>query len=338
MEFLRNYLLKEKNTFNIDARAKLYVAPTSIEELRTVVTNEILKNEQLLILGGGSNVLFVSDFNGLVVQPDILGKEIIKETENEVWVKSNAAEDWDELVAWTVNQEFGGLENLSLIPGSVGACPVQNIGAYGVEVAELIEKVEAIEISTGKLLEFSNAECEFGYRNSVFKNKLKGKFIITSVIFKLQKCPEFKTHYGSVNAELKKIGDVSLPSIRQAVINIRESKLPIPEIIPNAGSFFKNPVVDNKKFSTLKEKFPEIVAYQTDEGSYKLAAGWMIDYLGWKGKTYGGAAVHEKQALVLVNKNNAAGNDVVELAKRVRQSVNEMFGVELEFEVNLIGD
>ncbi len=337
MEILRNYSLKEKNTFAIDANAKLFVAPKTINELQAVLADDILKKEPLLILGGGSNMLFVSDFDGLVVHPNLHGKGIIKETEDEVWVKAHAAEDWDEFVAWNVNLGYGGLENLSLIPGSVGACPVQNIGAYGVEVAELIENVDAIEISTGKLHEFSNAECEFGYRNSVFKNKLKGEFIIISVTFKLQKYPEFKTHYGAVNAELEKIGNVSLASVRQAVINIRESKLPKPEITPNAGSFFKNPVVNMEKFIALKEEYSEIVAYQIDEDSYKLAAGWMIDYLDWKGKTFKGAAVHEKQALVLVNKNNATGNEVVELAKKIQRSVNDLFGVSLEFEVNLIG-
>jgi UDP-N-acetylmuramate dehydrogenase len=302
MDILRNYSLKEKNTFAIDAKAKLFVAPKSIDELKAVLANEALKKEPLLVLGGGSNILFISDFDGLIIYPSLCGKEIVMDTENEVWVKANAAEDWDEFVSWTVDLGYGGLENLSLIPGSVGACPVQNIGAYGVEVAEVIENVKAVEISTQKLHEFSNEECEFGYRNSVFKNKLKGKFIITSVTFKLQKHPEFKTHYGAVNAELEKIGDVSLSSVRQAVINIRESKLPKPEVTPNAGSFFKNPVVGKEKFKSLEEKYPEIVAYKADDVSYKLAAGWMIDYLGWKGKTFGGAAVHEKQALVLVNK------------------------------------
>ncbi|NJO88705.1 MAG: FAD-binding protein [Chloroflexia bacterium] len=221
MEILRNYSLKGKNTFAIDVCTKLYVGPKSIDELRTLLTDETLKKEPILILGGGSNMLFVRDFNGLVIQSDIRGKEIMNETEDEVWVKAYSAEDWDEFVAWTVNLGYGGLENLSLIPGSVGACPVQNIGAYGVEVADVIEKVEAVEISTGKLHEFSNTECEFGYRNSVFKNKFKEKFIIISVTFKLQKHPEFKTHYGAVNAELHKIGEVSLLSIRQAVINMQ---------------------------------------------------------------------------------------------------------------------
>ncbi len=337
MNILKNYSLKDKNTFGISAKAKLFIAPKSVEELQTVLTNKSLKNEELLILGGGSNMLFVSDFDGLVVHPDIYGIEVVKETKDHVFVKAFAAEDWDEFVAWTVNRGFGGLENLSLIPGSVGACPVQNIGAYGVEVADVIDKVEALDVDTGKLHEFLNPDCEFAYRNSVFKNQLKGKFIITSVFFKLSKCPQFKTHYGAVEAELEKLGEVSLQAVRQAVINIRESKLPDPDDCPNAGSFFKNPVVGKEKYDSLKEKYPEIVAYQINEENYKLAAGWMIDYLSWKGKTHGGAAVHDKQALVLVNKNNASGKEIIELAKKVQGAVYEGFGVDLEFEVNIIG-
>ena len=226
---------------------------------------------------------------------------------------------------------------LLVFPGSVGACPVQNIGAYGVEVGDVIEKVEAIEVLTGKAHEFTKGECQFAYRNSIFKSSLKGKFIITSVNFKLSKKPILKTHYGAVEEELKKLGEVNLRNIRQAVINIRESKLPNPDEMPNAGSFFKNPVVSKNDLNTIKRKFPDVVAYKVDEGNYKLAAGWMIDRLGWKGESHGGAAVHDKQALVLVNKNGATGKDILELAKKIQESVLENFNVKLECEVNIIG-
>lgn len=336
MEIKNNYSLKEKNTFALDAKAKLFAAPKSIDGLKKLLQNEELKKEALFVLGGGSNVLFLNDFDGLVIQPLLFGKEIVAQDESHVLVQAKAAEDWDGFVEWTVNQGFGGLENLSLIPGSVGACPVQNIGAYGVEAGDVIEKVEAIEIETGKLHSFKKEECEFAYRNSIFKNRLKGKYIITSVYFSLSKKPAFKINYGAVKQELEKMGGLSLQSVRQAVINIRKSKLPEPEECPNAGSFFKNPMVSKDHLEQLQIKFPDIVSYKVDESNYKLAAGWMIDKLGWKGESHGSAAVHDKQALVLVNKNNASGAEIIELAKKIQQSVVDTFNVELEMEVNVV--
>jgi len=338
MEVQKNYSLKEKNTFGIDAKAKLFAAPKSVEELELIFTFDDFKSEKLLILGGGSNMLFTSDFDGFAIHPEIFGRNIIFEDENNVIVLANASEDWDGFVEWTVNKGLGGLENLSLIPGTVGACPIQNIGAYGVEVGDVIEKVDAIEISTGKLHQFTNDECRFEYRNSIFKSILRGQFIITSVYFKLLKEPNFKIHYGAVEEELKKLGTVNLKNIRQAVINIRESKLPDPTNTPNAGSFFKNPVVSKEHLENIQKDYPEIVSYKIDDDNFKLAAGWMIDKLGWKGQCHGGAAVHDKQALVLVNKNNASGKEIIELAQKIRQSVIDNFKVELEFEVNVIGN
>lgn len=336
MEIYKNYSLKDKNTFGIDSKAKLYVAPSNLRELAEVVMNRTFDTEPQLILGGGSNMLFVSNFDGLVIHPQLFGKELVEQNKDYVLVKAMAGEDWDTFVEWTVKNGYGGLENLSLVPGTVGACPVQNIGAYGVEVADTIEKVEVMVRKTGEIKELDAKECKFAYRNSIFKTERKGQFIITSVYFKLTKQPQFKTHYGAVEAELEKLGEISLQTVRQAVINIRESKLPDPEKCPNAGSFFKNPAVSKEKYNDLKKRYPEIVAYKIDEGNYKLAAGWMIDYLGWKGKTHGGAAVHDKQALVLVNRNNATGSEIIELAEKIQNSVYESFGVQLEFEVNVV--
>jgi UDP-N-acetylmuramate dehydrogenase len=335
MDIKNNFSLKTYNTFSIDVIAKYFISPQSIEELKLVIENDDFKRLKKLIIGGGSNILFKQDFEGLVIHPSIKVKSVINKNEESVLIKAGAGENWDEFVEWAVNNSFAGLENLSLIPGTVGACPIQNIGAYGVEVGELIEKVEAIELKTGIFREFSNLECNFGYRNSIFKKELKDQCIITAVYFRLNLKPEFKTHYGSIQDELKKYGELNLLNIRRAIIDIRQSKLPDPEIIPNAGSFFKNPVVPVKQAEQLKSKFPGIVCYKAEEGFEKIAAGWMIDYLDWKGKTHKGAGVHEKQALVLVNKQNATGEAIIELASLIKESVCQTFGLELEFEVNI---
>jgi len=337
MKRFENISLKDKNTFGLAAKAKQYIAPESFDELYEMLNDKELIGKPYFILGGGSNLLFVNDFDGLIIHPQLFGKEIIEEEENNVTIKAYAAENWDNFVEWTVEHGFGGLENLSLIPGTVGACPVQNIGAYGVEVADVIEKVEAVEIETLATREFSLEECQFGYRNSVFKNELKNKYIITAVYFRLSKKPTFKIHYGAVEEELKKLGSVNLTTVRQAVINIRQSKLPDPESVPNAGSFFKNPVVNEKHVINLKEKFPDLATYPAGDKQFKIAAGWMIDKLGWKGREFKGAAVHDKQALVLINKNNATGQQIIELAETIRKDVYENFEVNLEFEVNIIG-
>jgi len=336
MKVYTNYSLKNYNTFGIEASAQYFIAPITIEELYEVLQMTEFAIKKKLILGGGSNILFTNNFDGLVIHLQNKGKKIISENNNETLIKVQAGENWDEFVEWTVNKGYGGLENLSLIPGNVGACPIQNIGAYGVEVGDCIEKVETIEISSHKIKDFTNADCEFGYRNSAFKNQLKNQYIITSVYFKLSKSPILETHYGSVEEELKKMGEISLKTVRKAIINIRESKLPNPSEMPNAGSFFKNPIVSKKQADKLKEKFPEINLYRTETSDIKLAAGWMIDYLGWKGKTFEEAIVHNKQALVLINKGNANGNQIINLAEKIRSDVYENFGVMLEFEVNIV--
>ncbi len=336
MEVHKNFSLKNYNTFAIEAFAKYYVAPSTIDGLQNVLSKPNYNTEKKLILGGGSNMLFINDFDGLVIHPRIMGKSITTENKDDVIIKAFAGENWDDLVEWTVEQGFGGLENLSLIPGTVGACPIQNIGAYGVEAGDCIEKVETIEIFSGEIKEFRKTNCQFGYRTSVFKNQFKDQYIITAVNFKLSKNPILKTHYGSVEDELKKMGDISLSSVRKAIINIRESKLPNPLEIPNAGSFFKNPIVSVEHAGRLKQEFPEISTYKTETSDIKLAAGWMIDYLGWKGRSLGDAGVHEKQALVLINKNNATGDQIIKLAEKIREDVFQTFEVMLEFEVNMI--
>jgi UDP-N-acetylmuramate dehydrogenase len=336
MELKNNFSLKSFNTFSIDVKARHFAAPETIEELRQILNNQELSNLKTFILGGGSNILFTDDFDGLIIHPSIKGKSIVKSDHDYVYVKAGAGEIWDEFVEWTVNNSYGGLENLSLVPGTIGACPVQNIGAYGVEVGELIEKVEAIDLKTGILREFSREECKFDYRNSIFKHELKGQYLIVTVYFKLCLNPEFKTHYGSVQQEIQQLGEINLINIRKAIIKIRQSKLPDPELLPNAGSFFKNPIIPDEQAYLLIKKFPGIVHYNATDGYKKIAAGWMIDYLSWKGKVHKGAAVHENQALVLVNKNNASGKEILELANKIQESVFKEFGINMEFEVNIL--
>lgn len=336
MEIKKDFSLRKFNTFNIDVKAKYFAAPTSADELIELILQNGIKAEKSLIVGGGSNLLFVTDFDGLILRPEFKGITIESENTENVIVQAYASEDWDGFVEWTVKKGFGGLENLSKIPGVVGACPVQNIGAYGVEVGELIEKVEVIELSTGKTYFINKDACQFEYRNSIFKHKAKGKYVIVSVFFKLLKKPQFKTHYGAVGEEIKRLGEISLSNIRTAIINIRDSKLPDPDKLPNAGSFFKNPVVGKAKKEYLEKTYPNIVAYKVSENEFKIAAGWMIDYLGWKGKSVGGAAVHQEQALVIVNKNNATGEEIVSLATKIKEDVYRAFEIELEFEVNII--
>jgi UDP-N-acetylmuramate dehydrogenase len=294
-------------------------------------------NELLLILGGGSNILFTEDFQGTILYPAIEGIQIEKENAESVVISVGAGVNWDSLVEWCVGSGFGGFENLSLIPGNAGATPIQNIGAYGVEIKDRIEKVRTVSILDGTIREFSNYECRFGYRDSIFKNELKGKYVVTRVFYNLTKNPLLNLGYGALKTETEKLGPLSLENVRQGVINIRRSKLPDPEITGNAGSFFKNPVVNNLIAEKLKKEYPTIPSY-TDSSDYtKLAAGWLIEQCGWKGQKSGKAAVHEKQALVLINTGNATGKEIFELSEKIRQSVYETFGVELKREVEVIG-
>ncbi|MGC6285011.1 MAG: UDP-N-acetylmuramate dehydrogenase [Polaribacter sp.] len=334
MEFHSNFSLKNYNTFGIDVKAKKFVSISTLEELKEVLSIE----NEIFLLSGGSNMLLTKDIDKTVVHIDLKGITILEESNDQVVVEVYAGEDWHQFVLWCVNHDFGGIENLSLIPGNVGTCPIQNIGAYGVEVKDVIESVETIEIKSGKTKTFSNSECEFGYRNSIFKNTLKGKFVITKVRFKLTKVKHnLNTSYGAIESELSSnnIQNPTIKDISNAVIAIRQSKLPDPKEIGNSGSFFKNPVISKSHFERLQEKYPKIPSYPIDEFSVKVPAGWLIETAGFKGKRFGEAGIHDKQALVLVNHGNACGQEVFKVAKHIQSKIYIDFGIELEIEVNV---
>jgi UDP-N-acetylmuramate dehydrogenase len=333
-----NISLKPYNTFGIDASSKYFTSIQSLEHIRELFESSVYKSNERLILGGGSNLLITKNINALVIKNDLKGIEVVKETTDSVFVKCAAGEAWHDFVVFCISKNYGGLENLSLIPGCTGASPMQNIGAYGVEIKDTFYELQAIHMETGEMKTFSNRDCEFGYRESVFKRKLKDQFIITSVTFQLSKQPVFHIEYGAIKQELDamKISDLSIQSISQAVINIRSSKLPNPKEIGNAGSFFKNPEVSASEFERLKNEFSNLVAYPLDNGNYKLAAGWLIEQSGLKGYRKGDAGVHKLQALVLVNYGAATGNEIYDLSTHVLQTVKTKFGVDLEREVNII--
>lgn len=338
MNIQENTSLKKYNSFGIDVSAKYFVECSSVNDFKEILSNQKYVDSEKLILGGGSNLLFTKDFNGIVLKNNLKGIELIKEDDNFFFVKVAAGEVWHEFVMYCIQHNYAGLENLSLIPGNVGASPMQNIGAYGVEIKDIFYELEALNIAEKTIQTFSNSDCKFGYRESVFKRILKNKFIITSVIFKLNKKAKFNTSYGAINAELEKMGvkELSIQAISKAVCNIRGSKLPNPAEIGNAGSFFKNPEVVKSKFEFLQMRFPNIVGYELSTKNVKLAAGWLIEQCGWKGKTIGEAGVHKLQALVLVNYGNAKGNEIFDLSQKIVDSVKNKFGVELEREVNII--
>jgi UDP-N-acetylmuramate dehydrogenase len=333
---LRNIALKNYNTFGIHLKADYFISVKSEKEAISVFSRPGSLKEPVFILGGGSNLLFTKNFQGTIIHPEIMGIKKVEQKPDYIIVSSGAGVPWDYFVEWTVNKGFGGLENLSLIPGMVGAAPVQNIGAYGVEVKDTIEKVRAISLTNGSVKEFSNEECRFGYRDSIFKDDLKGKYLITKVFFKLLINPSFNTIYGSLKEETEKLGRISLHSVREAVIKIRSGKLPDPSQIGNAGSFFKNPVISKSVAEKLRQKYPLIPCYDDPSGSAKIAAGWLIDQCGWKGKRNGDAGVHDKQALVLVNYGKATGMEILKLSDEIRQSVSDKFGILLEKEVEVI--
>ena len=335
-QIFKNYSLKPHNTFNIDARAKYFAECNSRGELKNIIDHKIFKREDNFIIGAGSNILFTEDYNGIVVYPNIKGIKILQEDESDIVIKASCGENWDKFVKYCVNNNYGGIENLSWIPGKVGAVPIQNIGAYGVEARDRILEVEALEIETGKIKIFSNEECHFGYRNSIFKNDHRNKYIIIAVIFELSKNPELVTDYGSIKEELSKYSQKNLKTIREIIIKIRKSKLPDPEEIGNAGSFFKNPVVNRKKFMEIKDNYPDIPFYTLSDNSIKIPAGWMIEECGWKGKREGAVGVYEKQALILVNFGNASGKEICELSQKIKSDVYNRFGILLEEEVEII--
>ena len=282
-------------------------------------------------------MLFTKNFEGLVLKNNIKGIKIVKENDTDVFLESGAGENWHEFVLYCVKKGYAGVENLSLIPGNVGASPMQNIGAYGVEIKDVFDSLEAIEIKTGKVRIFNKEECNFGYRESVFKNIYKNQFIITSVVFKLSKTPKFNISYGAIESELEKmnISKLSIKAISDAVINIRSSKLPDPKVIGNAGSFFKNPVISISQFEDLKERYPQLAYYKLPSGEIKIAAGWLIDHLGWKGKRIEDYGVHKNQALVLVNYGESDGKDIYDLSSLIMKSVFKNFQISLEREVNI---
>lgn len=335
MKIQQNISLKNYNTFGISVNAKRFIAVTSVYELQQLLKTE----KELFLLSGGSNMLLTKDIEKLVVHIDIKGISIDKEDENAVYLTVNAGEDWHKFVVWCISNEFGGIENLSLIPGNVGTCPIQNIGAYGVEVKDTITRVEGLEIETGKLVSFSNEACKFGYRNSIFKNTHKGKIILTSVGFKLtKKNHQLNTSYGAIDAELalNKILKPTLKNISDAVIAIRKSKLPDPKEIGNSGSFFKNPVISKELFLEIQKENPNIPNYPISQTQIKIPAGWLVEQSGFKGKRFGDAGVHEKQALVLVNYGNATGEEIHQLAKKIQATVFTNFKISLEIEVNVM--
>ncbi|MFP4555816.1 MAG: UDP-N-acetylmuramate dehydrogenase [Bacteroidales bacterium] len=332
----RNISLKQFNTFNIDAKANTFYKATNINDLKEAIRLVKESEQELLVLGGGSNILFKSDYNGAIVHPSIKGIEILTETDDNTTIKVGAGVEWDKLVEHTVNMGIGGFENLSLIPGNVGASPIQNIGAYGVEAKDSIEKVCGIFTDNLETFELNNKECKFGYRDSIFKNELKGKIIVTHVTYKLNKKPTLITHYGNMEDELEALGGASLQNVRNAVINIRNAKLPDPEELGNAGSFFKNPIVDVILVKQIGEHFDNVPFYPVNEKFVKLPAGWLIDKCGWKGKRVGNVGVHKNQALVLVNYGGATGEEVINLAQDIRKSVLQRFNIPLEMEVNMV--
>ena len=339
LQIIENAQLKDLNSFGLDVTSKqlcIYQSPDDIRNLIEQLGG--LTDKRILIIGGGCNLLFINNFDGIAIHPANSYISIIDETDDYCLVKAGAGTVWDSLVEWAVEHNLGGIENLSLIPGTVGASPVQNIGAYGREAKDAIESVNVVSLTDGSLSTLSNADCRFGYRDSVFKHELKSKYLVDSVVYRLSKKPQFVTHYGSLSGEIEKLGGASLRTIRQAIIGIRNTKLPDPKKIGNVGSFFKNPTVGVEEAEMLLAQYPDMVTYPAGEGRVKIAAGWMIDHCGLKG--YANAAktagVHTQQALVLVNLGGATGRDIIDVAHHVQNTVANEFGIKIEPEAIII--
>jgi UDP-N-acetylmuramate dehydrogenase len=336
-DFKENYCLKKHNTFGVNAKARYFAAFESVAGLKAILDSKIYSTNKTFVLGGGSNVLLTQDFDGLILHNKIAGICILEDNEECVIVEVGGGVNWHEFVQWSVSQELSGVENLALIPGTVGASPVQNIGAYGMEVKDTITKVHAFEITKGKTRIFTSKECRFEYRDSVFKVVLKDKIIIHKVEFKLSKTALNKTTYGAIEEELKALNLKPSPKhIADAVINIRNRKLPKPAELGNSGSFFKNPVISTSKFELLKKEFPEIVGYRVSDTKTKISAGWLIDNAELKGYRKADAGVHKNHALVLVNYGNATGLEIINLAKKIQQRVKYKYGISIETEVNIL--
>jgi UDP-N-acetylmuramate dehydrogenase len=337
MEILHNFSLQKYNTFGIEAKAKQFVAVHSTEDLKTILQEN--KSHRKFILGGGSNMLLTKDIDALVIHIDLKGKKIIAENDDFVWVESQAGENWHQFVLWAIDQNFGGLENMSLIPGNVGTTPVQNIGAYGAEIKDTFVSCEAMTRTDQKIKTFTKDDCHFGYRESVFKNEVKDQYVITSVVFKLTKRNhKINISYGDITTELEKnkIIHPTLKEVSNAVIAIRQSKLPDPKELGNSGSFFKNPIVLKSDFEKIHQQFPEMKYYDISETEVKVPAGWLIEQAGFKGKRFGNAGIHKNQALVLVNYGNATGQEILNISKDIQQTIFKTFGIHIEAEVNVI--
>jgi len=337
MEIQTNISLKPYNTFGLPAMAKFFCEINSIDDLRRALQDE--KHPKKFIISGGSNMLITDDLNALVLHINIKGIEVVKEDEDTVTIEVMAGENWHEMVLWTLDNNYGGLENMSLIPGSTGTAPIQNIGAYGVELKDTFVSCEAMNVETQNLRIFSKEDCQFGYRDSYFKNEGKGKYIITSVTFDLTKNNHKKnTSYGAIEAELEKegISDPSIKEISNAVIAIRQSKLPDPKMLGNSGSFFKNPIIGASEFHTFTKSHSDAPFYKVSKDAYKIPAGWLIEQCGFKGKRFGDAGIYKNQALVLVNHGNATGKEILELAYRIIGEVEKKFGIQIAPEVNII--
>jgi len=337
MTIQNNFSLKKYNTFGIEAKAKQFVAVHSIEDLNTILKEH--QSEPKFILGGGSNMLLTQDIQALVIHIDLKGKKVLKEDDDFVWVESQAGENWHEFVLWTIDQNFGGLENMSLIPGNVGTTPVQNIGAYGTEIKDTFISCEAMTIATQLMKTFTKEDCHFGYRESIFKHEVKDQYIITSVVFKLTKRNhKINTSYGDIAKELEKqnVTTPTLKDVSNAVIAIRQSKLPDPKELGNSGSFFKNPIIPKEQYEKAHALHPEMPHYVVSETEVKVPAGWLIEKTGFKGKRFGDAGIHKNQALVLVNYGNATGQEILAVSRDIQATILREFGIAIEAEVNVI--
>jgi UDP-N-acetylmuramate dehydrogenase len=335
---LQNFSLKNYNTFGIDVYANYFSEFNSTDNLQELLLSTVNHHRSILILGGGSNILFTKNFEGLVLKNNLKGIKLIKEDSEFAFVQAGAGENWHQFVSYCLQNNFSGVENLSLIPGNVGASPMQNIGAYGVELKDVFHQLEALHLQEKSVVKFNIGDCEFGYRESAFKKKYRDQFAILNLTFMLRKKPHFNISYGAIEQELENMNleEISIQSISQAVINIRRSKLPDPAVIGNAGSFFKNPEIDVHELYSLKQKYPEIISYSLPNGNVKLAAGWLIEQCGWKGYRKGDAGCHANQALVLVNYGNASGREIYHLSEEIKESVKKKFNIDLEREVNVI--
>ena len=338
MTIKNNIPLKELNTFGVKASAKYFCEIDSAGDLTLLFDRKEFQKNTILILGSGSNLLFTNDFNGIVIKNNIKGFEVIEDNENEVFVRIGAGEIWHDTVLQAIANDWGGIENLSLIPGTVGAAPMQNIGAYGVEIKQVFEQLEAFHLESGELHTYDKEACQFGYRESIFKNKVKGQYIITAITLRLTKKHVYNTSYGAIIDTISEMGieELSIKAISDAVIQIRQSKLPDPAVVGNAGSFFKNPTVDKIDYEGLRAEFLNIPGYELPDNKVKVPAGWLIEQCDWKGKRIGNIGVHDKQALVIVNYGEGSGMEIKNLSEQIQKSVSDKFGIELTPEVNFI--